>query len=80
VQADKDTDVEVSGDTGVGLDAGGTVKSRRKTRSTVAKQSFSTAVAAVSAVKAAEKKKKRKRKISPPPVVETPAIPTPQSR
>jgi hypothetical protein len=37
-----------------------------------------TAAATVSAVKAVEKKKKRK--TSPPPAVETPAIPTPQSR
>jgi hypothetical protein len=53
VEADEDTDVEVGGDTGVGLDAGGTVKSQRKTRSVVAKQSASSAAIAVSAVKAA---------------------------
>jgi hypothetical protein len=80
-EADEDTDVEVGGDAGTGPDAGGAAKSRRKTRSAVAKQSATTAAAAVSAAKAAEKKKrKRKRKASPPPAVETPAIPTPQTR
>jgi hypothetical protein len=37
VEADEDTDVEVSGDVGTGPDAGGAGKSRRKTRWTVAK-------------------------------------------
>jgi hypothetical protein len=79
VQANKDTDVEVSNDAGAGPDAGGAAKSRRKTGSVAVKQSATTAAAAVSAVKAAEKKKK-KRKASPPPTVETSAIATPQSR
>jgi hypothetical protein len=35
VEADEDTDIEVEGDTGTGPDAGGTAKSRRKTRSAV---------------------------------------------
>jgi hypothetical protein len=81
VEANEDTDVEVSGDAGMGRDPGGAAKSRRKTMSAVAKQSVTTAAAMVSAVKAAEKKKKkRKRKASPPQVVETLAIPTPQTR
>jgi hypothetical protein len=71
---------EGEGDAEIGPDAGGAVKSRRKTRSAVAKQSVSTATATVSAVKAAEKKKKRKRKATSPPVVVTPTIPTPRSR
>jgi hypothetical protein len=79
VQANKDTDVEVSNDAGAGPDAGGAAKSRRKTGSVAVKQSATTAAAAVSAVKAAEKKKK-KRKASPPSTIETSAIATPQSR
>jgi hypothetical protein len=82
VEADEDTDVEVSGNAGTGSDASGAAKSRCKTRSTVVKQlaTIAAAVAAVFAVKAAEKKKKRKRKASSPPAVVTPAIPTPHSR
>jgi hypothetical protein len=57
VKADEDTDVEVGGDAGTGPNAGGAAKSRRKTRSAVAKQSASSAAVAVSVVKAAEKKK-----------------------
>jgi hypothetical protein len=60
VEADEDTDIEVGGDTGMGPDPGGPVKSRRKTMSAVAKQSASSAATAVSAVKAAEKKKKKR--------------------
>jgi hypothetical protein len=37
VEADEDTDVEVGGDARMGPDAGGAAKSRRKTRSVVAK-------------------------------------------
>jgi hypothetical protein len=83
VEADEDTDVEVGGDAGTGPDAGGAVKSRRKTRPVLAKQSATTAAAVVSVVKVAEKKmkkNKRNRKTSPPLAVERPAIPTPQSR
>jgi hypothetical protein len=80
VEANEDTDVEVGGDAGTGLDVGGATKSRRKTRSAVVKQSASTAAAAISAVKAAEKKKMMKRKATSPLVVVTPAIPTPRSR
>jgi hypothetical protein len=80
VEVDEDTDVEVGGDTRTGPDAGGAVKSRRKTRSTVAKHSASSAAAAVSAVKAMEKKKKRKRKATSPPAVVTPVIPMPRLR
>jgi hypothetical protein len=76
-EANEDTDVEVGGDAGTGLDAGGSAKSRCKTRLAAAKQSVSAAAAAVSAVKAVEKKKKRKRKATSPPVVVTPSIPTP---
>jgi hypothetical protein len=49
VEADEDTDAEA----GVDL-AAGAIKSRRRTRSTVAKKSASAIAAAVSAVKAAE--------------------------
>jgi hypothetical protein len=80
VEADEDTDFEVGGDTRTGPDAGGAAKSRRKTRSTVAKHSASSAAAAVSAVKAMEKKKKRKRKASSPRAVVTPVIPMPRLR
>jgi hypothetical protein len=62
--------------------------SRRKTRAAVVKQSATTAAATVTTIKAVEeeeeeeeqKKKKKKTKASPLPVVETPTIPTPQSR
>jgi hypothetical protein len=81
VEADEDTDIEVGDNAGTGPDIGGAMKSRRKTRSTVTKQSASTAAAAISAVNAAEKKKrKRKRKASSPLVVVMLAIPTPRSR
>jgi hypothetical protein len=81
VEADEDTDIEVGGDTWTGPDAGGTAKSRRKTRSVAAKQLVSMAAAVVFAVKAAEKKQKRKRKATPPPpAVVTPSILTPRSR
>jgi hypothetical protein len=81
VEADKDTSDEAGGgDAGTGPNAGGAVKPRRKTRSTVGKQSASAVAAAVSAVKAAEKKKKRKRKATSPLAVVTPTILTPRSR
>jgi hypothetical protein len=77
VEADEDTTAEA----GTDQDAGGAVKPRRRTRSTVGKKSASAVVAAISAVKAVEqKKKKRKRKAASPPAVVTPSIPTPRSR
>jgi hypothetical protein len=73
VEAVEDTDAEA----GTDPDAGGAVKSQRRTRSTVGKKS----AAAISAVKAAKKKKKkRKRKAASPPAIVTPSIPTPRSR
>jgi hypothetical protein len=82
VEADEDTGDEAGGgDAGTGPDAGGVAKPRRRTRSTVGKQSASIFAAVVSAVKAAEKKKKkRKRRATSPPAVMTPTIPTPRSR
>jgi hypothetical protein len=71
VEADEDTDAEA----GTDLDAGGAVKSRRRTRSTVGKKLASTVAAAISAVKAVKQKKKRKRKAASPPAVVTPSIP-----
>jgi hypothetical protein len=56
------------------------MKSQCKTRSAVAKQSITRVAVAISAVKVVEKKKNRKRKASPLLAVETPAIPTSQSR
>jgi hypothetical protein len=77
----KDTGDEAGdGDAGTNPDAGGTAKSRHRTRSAMGKQSTSAIAAAVSAVKAAEKKKKRKRKATSPPVVVTTTIPTPRLR
>jgi hypothetical protein len=73
VEADDDTDAE----TGTDPDAGGAVKSWRRTRSTVGKKSASAVAAAISTVKAAEQ---RKRKAASPPAVVTPSIPTPRSR
>jgi hypothetical protein len=79
VEADEDTGDEAGdGDARTGLDAGGAVKSRRRTRSAVGKQSASVVAAAISAVKAAEKK--RKWKATSPPVVVTPTILTPRLR
>jgi hypothetical protein len=75
VEADKDTDAEAGVDPAVGA-----AKSRRKTRSTVAKKFASVVANAISAVKAAEQKKKRKRREASPPAVATPMIPTPRSR
>jgi hypothetical protein len=75
VQADKDTDAEAGADPFVGA-----VKSRRRTRSTVAKKSASAVATAISTVKAAKQKKKRKRRAASPPAVATPTIPTPRSR
>jgi hypothetical protein len=74
----EDTDAE----DGTDPDAGGAVKSRRRTRSTVGKKSASAVAAAIYAVKAAEqkKKKKRKRKAASPQAVVTPSISTPRSR
>jgi hypothetical protein len=81
VEADVDTGDEAEDDdVGIGSDAGGAVKSRRRTRSTVGKKSASVVVAAISVVKAAEQKKKRKRRAASPPAVVTPSIPTPRSR
>jgi hypothetical protein len=37
VEANEDTDTEVGGDAGMGLDAGGASKSQRKTRAAIAK-------------------------------------------
>jgi hypothetical protein len=76
VEADEDTDAEA----GANL-AAGAVKSRRRTRLTVAKKSALSVAAAISVVKAAEqkKKKKRKRRVASPPAVATPTIPTPRS-
>jgi hypothetical protein len=76
VEANKDTDAEAVADP----DAGGTVKSRRRIRSTVGKKSASVVAAAISVMKAAEQKKKRKRKAASPPTVVTPSIPMPRSR
>jgi hypothetical protein len=75
VEADVETDVEAGADLVVGA-----AKSRRKTRSTVAKKSASAVATAISAVKATEQKKKRKRREASPPGVATPTIPTPRSR
>jgi hypothetical protein len=57
VEADKDTDMEARADPVV--DA---TKSRRRTRSTMAKKSASAVATAISAVKAAEQKKKEEEK------------------
>jgi hypothetical protein len=77
VEANEDTDAEAVTD----LDAGGVMKSRRRTRSTVGKKSASAVPAAIFAVKAAEKKKrKRNRKAASPPAVVTPSIPMPRLR
>jgi hypothetical protein len=55
VEADEDTGDEAGDDdAGTGLDAGGAVKSRHRTRSTVGKKSASAIAAAISAVKDAE--------------------------
>jgi hypothetical protein len=76
LEADEDTDAVAGADLGAVA-----MKSRRRTRSTVAKKSASAVAAAISAVKAAEqKKKKRKRRAASPLAVVTPSIPTPQSR
>jgi hypothetical protein len=82
VEADEDTSDEAGDDdAGTSPDAGGIVKSRRRTRLTVGKKSASAVAAAISAVKAAEqKKKKRKRRVASPPTVVTPSIQTPRSR
>jgi hypothetical protein len=74
VEANEDTHAEAGADPAVG-DA----KSRRRTRSTVAKKSISAVATAISAVKAAEQKK-RKRRAASPPAVATPTILTPHSR
>jgi hypothetical protein len=57
VEADEDTDAEARVDP-----AAGAAKSRRRTRSTVAKKFASAVAAAISAVKTAEQKKKKKKK------------------
>jgi hypothetical protein len=82
VEADEDTGDEARyDDAGTGPDAGGAVKSRRRTSLTVGKKSASVVAAAISAVKATEqKKRKKKRRVASPPVVVTPAIPAPRSR
>jgi hypothetical protein len=74
VEADEDTDAKAGADPVIGA-----AKSRRRTRSTVAKKSASAVATAISAVKAAEQKKKRKRRASSLPAVATPTIPTPLS-
>jgi hypothetical protein len=74
VEADENTDAEAGADPVVGA-----AKSRRRTRSTVAKKSASAIATAISTVKAAEQKKKRKRRSTSPPAVTTPTIPTPHS-
>jgi hypothetical protein len=75
VEADEVTNVEARADPAVGV-----TKSRRRTRSTVAKKSASAVANAISAVKATEHKKKRKRRATSPPAVTTPTIPMPRSR
>jgi hypothetical protein len=75
VEADEDTDAEAGANPVVGA-----TKSRRKTRSTVAKKSASAVATAISAVKAAEQKKTRKRREASSPAVATPTIQTPRSR
>jgi hypothetical protein len=59
VEADEDTDAEAGADPAAGI-----AKSRRRTRSTVAKKSASAVAAAISVVKAAEQKKKKRRAAS----------------
>jgi hypothetical protein len=75
VEADEDTDVEAGADPAAGI-----TKSRRRTRSTVAKKSASLVASAISSVKVIEQKKKRKRRAASPPAITTPTIPTPRSR
>jgi hypothetical protein len=75
VEADEDTNAEAGADPVVGA-----AKSRRRTRSTVAKKSASTVANAISAVKAAKQKKKMKRRAASPLAIATPTIPTPRSR
>jgi hypothetical protein len=75
VEADEDTDTEAGADPVFGA-----AKSRRRSRSTVAKKCASAVATAISAVKAAEQKKKRKRRVASPPAVATPTILTPRSR
>jgi hypothetical protein len=74
VEADEDTDMEAGADPVIGA-----AKSRRRTRSTVAKKSASAVATAISAVKAAEQKKKRKRRAASPLAVANPTILTPHS-
>jgi hypothetical protein len=75
VEADEDINAEAGVDPVVGA-----AKSRRRTKSTVAKKFASAVATAISTVKAAEQKKKRKRRAASPPAVATPTIPTPRSR
>jgi hypothetical protein len=75
VEADDDTDAEAGANPVIGV-----AKSRRRTRSTVAKKSALAVATAISAVKAAEKKNKRKRRDASPPAVATPTILMPRSR
>jgi hypothetical protein len=76
VGANEDTDAEAGADP-----AAGVAKSRRRTRSTIAKKSASVVAAAISAMKTVEqKKKKRKRMAASPPAVSTPSILTPRSQ
>jgi hypothetical protein len=73
VEADEDTDAEAGADPAAGI-----AKSRRRTRSTVAKKSASAVATAISVVKAAKHKKKRRNwRAAFPPAVATPSIPTP---
>jgi hypothetical protein len=75
VEANEDTNTEVSGDARTGREAGGVANPWRKTRVELA----TTATTKATMVKVAEKKK-RKRKTSPLLAVETLVIPTPLSR
>jgi hypothetical protein len=81
VGADEDTDAEAGADP-----AAGVAKSRRRTRSMIAKKSASAVVTVISTVKVVEqkkkkkKKKKKKRMAASPPTVTTPSILTPRSQ
>jgi hypothetical protein len=72
VEANEDTDAEAGADPVVGA-----AKSRRRTRSTMAKKSASAVATAISAVRATEQKKRKSRATSTPDVG-TPTIPTPR--
>jgi hypothetical protein len=83
VEADEETNTEVGDDSGTHPEASCAVKPRHTTRAVAAKRSASMATAkdvASRTTKLEAGKKKRKRKTSPPPVAETPIIPTRPSR